>query len=114
MTTPIDIPTLINDMKNVASQVLNKDVSTLRGFSGRQAKAIAQQAELVSLGIASGGITDETQDFFLDSLEDMALNFVKTLRGLLIITIEKIWNAIVGVIWKAIEGATGLVLPVVG
>jgi hypothetical protein len=112
MTTPIDVSVLINDMKDAASQVLNKDVTIFRGFSERQIKAIALQAELVSLGIASGGITEETQEFFLDSLEDMALNFAKTLRGLLMVTIEKVWNAIVGVIWRAINAATGIGLPV--
>jgi hypothetical protein len=39
------------------------------------------------------------------------LNFVKTLRGLLMVTIEKVWNAIVGVIRKAIATATGIALP---
>jgi hypothetical protein len=107
----IDVTQLVNDIKNAASQVLNKDVSTLRGFSERQVKAIAQQTAFVEAGILTGGITDETKDFFLDSLEDMALNFVKTLRGLMMVTIEKVWNAVIGVIWKAIESATGIILP---
>ena len=108
----IDINQMVADIKDAASQVINKDVTTLRGFSERQVKAIAQQAAFVEAGILNGGITDETRDFFLDSLEDMALNFVKTLRGLLMVTIEKVWNAVVGVIWKAIETATGVALPV--
>lgn len=108
MTTPIDVSALINDMKNAASEVLSKDVTTLRGFSERQLKAIAQQAELVSKGIATGQITEETREFFLDSLEDMVFNFAKTLRGLLMVTIEKVWNAVVCVLWKAIETATGV------
>ncbi len=108
MSTVIDTTQLINDMKDAATQILNKDVTTLRGFSERQIKAIAQQSELVATGIVSGQITEETREFFLDSIEDMALNFAKTLRGLLMITIEKVWNAIVGVVWNAIEAATGL------
>lgn len=107
----IDIAQLVKDMQDAATQVLKQDVTTLRGFSERQVKAIAQQAAFVESGILSGGITDETKDFFLDSLEDMVLNFVKTLRGLLLVTIEKVWNAIVGVIWKTIETATGIGLP---
>jgi hypothetical protein len=99
---------LVEEIKGAASQVLSKDVATLRGFSERQIKSIAQQAELVATGIANGGITEETREFFLDNLEDMALNFARTLRGLLMVTIEKVWNAIVGVIWGAIESATGL------
>ena len=93
----IDIDVLISDMNAAASTVLNTDVTTLRGFSERQVRAIAQQAALVELGIKTGQISDETKDFFLDGLEDMALNFVKTLRGLLMATIEKVWNAIVAV-----------------
>jgi hypothetical protein len=107
----IDVDQLVLEIKNAASQILNKDVSTIRGFSERQLKAIAQQAALVAAGIASGQITDETKDFFLDSLEDMARNYLNTLRGLTTVTIEKIWNAAVTVIWKAISTATGIALP---
>ena len=112
MPEEIDITKLVDDMKAAASEVLQKDVTTLRGFSERQVKAIAQQTKLVAAGIASGQITEETREFFLDSLEDMALNFAKTLRGLLMVTVEKVWNALVGVLWKAIGAATGIALPV--
>ena len=111
MTSNIDISALISGMKDAASQVLGTDITTLRGFSDGQIKAIALQARLVASGIANGEITEETREFFLDGLEDMALNFVKTLRGLLMVTVEKVWNAVVGVIWKTIESATGITLP---
>jgi hypothetical protein len=41
----------------------------------------------------------------------MAKNFAGTLRGLLAVTIEKVWNAIVTTLWKAIETAAGVALP---
>jgi len=104
----IDIGELVEEMKGAASQVLESDVSTVRGFSERQLKAIAQQALIVSKGIVSGEITAETREFFLDSLEDMALQFAKTLRGLLMVTIEKVWSAVVDVLWRAIKTATGI------
>ncbi|WP_419659176.1 hypothetical protein Dvar_80580 [Desulfosarcina variabilis str. Montpellier] len=107
----IDVTQLVEEITNTATQVLNQDVKQLRGFSARQVQAIAQQAAFIEAGILSGQITEETRDFFLDSLEDMALTFVKTLRGLVMVTVEKVWNAIVGVIWKAIESTTGIVLP---
>lgn len=108
----LDLNTLVTDMKAAASGILKADVATFRGFSERQVKAIAQQAKLIAVGIATGQITEETRDFFLDSLEDMALNFAKTLRGLVLVTVEKVWNAVVGVLWKAISTATGIVIPV--
>lgn len=109
----IDISSLVQQMQSAASQVANKDISVLQGFSDRQIKAIAQQAALVSAGIASGQITEETQEFFLDSLKTMAQSFANTLQGLTTVTIEKVWNAMVGVLWSAIGTATGVSLPVI-
>jgi Arc/MetJ-type ribon-helix-helix transcriptional regulator len=108
MIMPIDLEQLMNDMKYAASQVIKQDVTILRGFSERQLKALAKQTELIAAGILSGDIDEDLRDFFLDSLENMALNFVKTLHGLLIVTIEKVWNAIIGIIWGAISTATGI------
>jgi hypothetical protein len=106
----IDIEELMNEITNAASEVINQDVTVLRGFSERQVRALAKHAELIANGIASGDIDEDLRDFFLDSLEEMTLNFVKTLRGLLMVTIEKVWNAIVGVLWKAIGTATGITI----
>lgn len=108
----IELEALVTSMKDAASDVLEKDVTTIRGFAERQLKAIGQQTILVQTGIAAGQITEETRDFFLDGIEDMVMNFARTLRGLVLVTIEKVWNAIVGVLWKAINSATGLALPI--
>lgn len=106
----IDLNQVVADIKTAATGILNADVETFRGFSERQVQAIAQQTALVATGIAAGQITAATREFFLDNLEDMALSFAKTLRGLLMVTIEKVWNAVVAVIWKAISSVTGLTL----
>lgn len=108
----IDINQLVIDMKNAASTVLKADVGTFRGFSERQLQALAKQAEFVATGIAKGDIDKEMQDYFLDGIEDMTLNFAKTLRGLILVTIEKVWNAVVGVLWKAISTATNLTFSI--
>ena len=110
----LDVDTLVSEMKSAASQILTKDVATLKGFSERQIISIAAQAALVEEGILTGEITEATRDFFLDSLKDMVRNFIRTLQGLVMLIIEKLWNAIVGVIWKAIETATGISLPAIG
>ena len=77
-------------------------------FQSEQVKALAKQTRLIAKGVKSGDIDDGLQEYFLDALADMALNFAKTLQGLLMGTIEKIWNAIVAVLWKAIDSATGI------
>src|SRR3954452_12350963 len=109
---PIDLGTLITQIQSTATAVIGQDVTTLSGFSAQQLQAIAQQAVFVSAGIADGSITGETRDFFLDNLKEMVRSFVNVLAGLVVITIERTWNAIVGVLWAAIGKATGLALPV--
>lgn len=94
---------LITEIKDVASNILEKDVSTVRGFSERQVKAIAKQTLIIQKGILNGDIDEDLKEFFFDGLEAMALNFVNTLKGILSVTIEKVWNAIVDTLWNAIE-----------
>jgi hypothetical protein len=108
MNMSINIDQLMTEIKTVASGVINQDIAVLRGFSERQLKALAKQTELIATSMLSGDIDDDLQDFLLDALEDMALNFVKTLRGLVMVTIEKVCNAIVGVLWGAISSVTGV------
>ncbi len=99
---PSDVPTLIAEIKDIATNVLQKDITTVRGFSERQVEAIAKQTVLIQQGIASGEIDEELREFFLDGLEAMALNFVNTLKGILMVTLEKLWNAIVEFLYKAV------------
>lgn len=99
---PSDVPTLISEIKDIATNILQKDITTVRGFSERQVEAIARQTVIIQEGVASGAIDDELREFFLDGLEAMALNFVNTLKGILMVTLEKLWNAIVEFIYKAV------------
>lgn len=108
----LDVNQLISNIKDAASSIISHDVTEIRGFSERQLSALALQAKLIAKAIATKEIDEDLRDYFLDSLEDMALNFAKTLRGLLAVTIEKVWNAIIGVIWSAIEACTGISLKV--
>ena len=107
----LDTNQLKDDIKDVISGILNRDITTVRGFSSRQLDGIANQTSLIASGIASGEITLATRDFFLDQLIELAHNFVNTLVGLIISTIEKLWNAVVSVLWSAISKATGVQLP---
>jgi len=97
-----NVLSLINDIKDVATNILEKDIATVRGFSERQIEAIAKQTLIIQSGVIAGDIDDELKNFFFDGLEAMALNFVNTLKGILKVTIEKVWNAIVDLLWGAI------------
>ena len=107
----LDINQLINDIKNSVTGILGKDITTVRGFSNRQLTGIANQTALVATGIATGEFTGHLKEFFLDQLVELAHNFANTLTGLLVATIERIWNAVVTVVFKAISTFTGIDLP---
>jgi hypothetical protein len=108
---PLDVNQLIQDIQTTATTLLGKDITAIRGFSARQLNGLANQSALVASAIESGQLSDSTRDFFLEQLVELAKNFVNTLVGLLIATIERLWNAIVSVIWNAISKATGITLP---
>ncbi len=106
----INIEEIINQLKTAASESIGKDVNELRGFGESQVQALAQQTKIVAIGIKSGEITEATREFFLDGLEDMALNLAKTIRGLMMVSIEKAWNAMVNVLYEIISKISGIAL----
>lgn len=108
---PTTADQFVTDIKAAAQGVLNKDITTMRGFSERQLEGLAAQAALVEAGILSGQITAATRDFFRDGIKTMTVNFVSTLIGLAQVAIEKLCNAILGAISKAIQTATGVAFP---
>jgi hypothetical protein len=108
----LDPQALTSAMLAAATNVVGIDVSAMSGFSQQQLTAIAQQSAFVAGGIADGSITDDTRDFFLNSLVEMAKSFANILAGLVAVMVEQVWNAVVGVIWDTINKATGLALAI--
>jgi hypothetical protein len=103
-----DVDGLLQNILSAGKTVLNQDLPAMGGFSQQQLQAIARQAALIAEGTLDGSINKDTRDYFLQSLEDMTRSFVNTLAGLAVVTAEKLWNAMVGVLWGAINKATGL------
>lgn len=106
--TAINVPDLINQIKTMATSVLGSNIETAQGFSQDQLSAMAQQAETIAAGIATGQIRPSLQQFFLDQLKESAQNFVRVLVGLALVTVEQLWNGLVGILWGALSTATGL------
>jgi hypothetical protein len=111
MASPIDVNQLLSDLKTVASGIIQKDVTTIEGYSERQLSAMAQQAKWIAAASVTGELSADMRDFFLNTLKDSAINFANTLKGLVVITIEKVWNALVGALWTAIGNAIGVAVP---
>src|ERR1700743_2076750 len=101
-TTPINADQLLDSLKTVATGIIQQDVTTIEGYSERQLTAMAQQAKWIAAATLTGELSSDMRDFFLNTLKDSAVNFANTLKGLVLITIEKVWNALVGALWRAL------------
>ena|SRR5436309_14964735 len=104
----LDVGALVNQMLGAGKAVLDKDLKAMGGFSQAQLEAIAQQANLIAQGTLDGSIDADMRAYLLQSIEEMTRSFVNTLAGLAVVTAEQLWNGIVGVVWGAINKATGL------
>ncbi|MEZ4779112.1 MAG: hypothetical protein R2786_06980 [Flavobacteriaceae bacterium] len=99
-----DIASIITDIKDTATTILKKDITVVQGFSERQVAAIAQQTKTITDGLANGDIDADLAQFFFEGLKAMAQNFVNTLKGILSVTLEKLYNALVDKLWGIING----------
>lgn len=97
------IPSIVSEIKLIATGILKEDVSTISGFSERQVKAIAEQTIKIKAIVVKGDADENLKKFFYRGLKEMTTNFVCTLKGLIITMIEKIINAIIKALWKFIE-----------
>jgi hypothetical protein len=79
----IDFNKLIADIEAAATGILNKDVTTMGGFSKTQTTAMATQAGWIASGTLSGSLTPDLRDYFLNNLKTLAQNFANALVGLL-------------------------------
>ena len=110
-TAAIDITTLTADIIKAATGQLGRDVTALEGFSHTQAEGLAHQAQLIATAVASGQLSDADRDLFLNDLKQTTQDFARTLAGLRLIDIEKVWNAAVTTLWTAIGRAAQVALP---
>jgi hypothetical protein len=111
MATPLDLNAVIQDIVKGASDQIGKDVTSIAGFSQAQVEGLARQAQLIAAALASGHLNDADRDFFLEDLKRTAGDFARTVAGLIIVDIEKIWNSAVKALWDAIGKAAQVALP---
>jgi len=104
---------IIAAVKATISGVINKDFPAIGAFAEGQLKAMAQQTVLIGEATAQGEFkgNDHLRDHFLNQLAKMAENFARVIAALVVIAIEKIWNALVDLLWDTLDGAAGFALP---
>ena len=99
---------LLRALRDAARAVLDDDLAGLRGFAHAQLDALAQQALYIGAGVADGSIDAPMRRYFLNALREMTRSFVNTLLGLAEIIVERLYNALLDVLWRAVGAMAGI------
>ncbi|SLN11674.1 hypothetical protein PEL8287_00277 [Roseovarius litorisediminis] len=99
-------------------QELAEGWDQISSFHKSQTKKISKQAALISRMRTSGELRDDDDmfEFLMEQLEDKIRNFAIAVANLTALTLEKAWNASVGVVWgvinKLLKGAGISAVPI--
>ncbi len=102
-----DTAKLVEDIIGALKGAVGDGWSAISGFTQKQAKMLANQAAMIAQARISGSLKDDDDmfDFFTQQLKDMATNFARSVATMTLLTIKQAWNAVVKVVWGAINGA---------
>ncbi len=110
---------VINAVINAVKTQAGQGFSTISNLVSTQAKMMAHQAAFIAESSAVGALKDDPdlKQMFVDQLAGSVRGLAHTVAALTILTVEKVWNAVVKVLWQAINQALSsaggglLVLP---
>ncbi len=96
---------IADDIAAVLQGALAEGWNQLNTFQKSQSNKLAKQAALLAQLRVSGELREDetTFEFLLEQLEDKVENFAIAVANLTVLTLQRAWNAVVGVIWKAIN-----------
>ncbi len=101
----IDTSQLTTDILAALRGEIASGWGRIRAFSEKQAKALATQAAFITQSRVAGSLREDEGlfRFFVDQLKEMAANFARSVAAMTIVTLDRAWNAIVGVVWGAVN-----------
>ena len=105
-----EIKTAAGEILRTAGEIGKDSLENVEGFSKRQLEGLANHSVIIGKGVLIGDLTKEEAKTEFENLKEIAKNFANTLIGLLAVTIEKIWNAIVKILGGVVKSIAGLIL----
>lgn len=110
----LDIQGIIDALISALKGAAGTGWTTISSFVTKQSALLADQAETIAQGRLTGSLKDDDElfHFFVDELADSAKELAHYVAAMTVLTIEKAWNAVVGVLWGELQKALGaLPLP---
>ena len=107
MAIEFDPAAVVNDLLAVIQKQAKSGWQVISAFVSDQSRRMAIQAKWIAESSISGDLKDDPdlQKMFTDALADSVLTMAHDVAALTILTVEKVWNAAVGVLWGAINKA---------
>ncbi|WLE62128.1 hypothetical protein [Burkholderia plantarii] len=99
------------DILTSLSQQLGESYGKFKARMETEANYLEGQSMMIAKGRAAGQIPDDQFDWLVKNLQTDAENFCRILCMQTLLTIEAAWNAVVRIVWSAINsvlGASGL------
>ncbi|RUW85205.1 hypothetical protein [Mesorhizobium sp. M1E.F.Ca.ET.063.01.1.1] len=105
MAFSFDINGTVNALVSAIQKQAKQGWTTISTLVAQQAKMMAQQAAWIAESSVAGALKNDAvlQHLFVDQLADSVRNLAADIAALTILTIEKVWNAAVNVLWTAIN-----------
>jgi len=98
---------LTSDIKAAVSLIIKKDAESVEGFDHRLLAKLVRQSDNTAFSIKSGKITGETRSFLIDGVRRTILAFVGAMKGIDILTANRVHFAVSVVVFKTISDASG-------
>lgn len=103
----IDIAKLVADIFAAIKGVAKKGFDTISGHVDAQVRRLARRTSFLTQLRAAGELSDDDFEDELQRARDLVKSIGMTVAALAAVTLEKAWNAIVKVVWGAINGVLG-------
>lgn len=101
----IDIEGLAAAIVAAIKGAVVQGANTGSAFIRNQSRGLALQAAMITEARIGGKIDEDDFKFFTAQLRTLTENFTRAVAALALITLQKAWNAIVGVLWGTINNA---------
>jgi hypothetical protein len=104
---------VIAQITGTVTGIINKDLQEGSAFAQRQLERIRDQWIAIGKARTSGALKDEADaKEFTDGLARMVENFLLALEGLVLATLQKLWDAVTKLLWGMLESALSFTLPI--
>lgn len=120
MANKIDVNATANALIKAVRSEAQNGWTLIENLVTSQSRMMAQQAAWIAQSSMKGDLKDDAvlRQLFLDQLADSVRQLGRDVAALTILTVEKVWNAAVNVLWGAVNqvlstaGLGALALPV--